>query len=54
MKSDLFQDSTKSIPRTDPRIHRIEFDKSDIGARKSHLSGAAPKNSNTIQHVKGS
>lgn len=51
-KSDLFHDSTKSIPRSDNRVHRIEFDKSDIGARKSHLKGADKKNSNTITHVK--
>jgi len=52
MKSDLFQDSSKTIPRSDPRIHRIDFDHSEIGARKSHISGAIPKNTNSIRHVK--
>lgn len=50
-KADLFQDGTKSIPRSDPRVSRIDWDKEDIGARKSHISGIAPKNSNTIEHV---
>lgn len=53
-KSDLFHDSTSTVPKSDPRIHRIEFDKEDIGARKSHISGVATKNNMGIQHVKGS
>lgn len=52
-KVNIFQDSTKTLPRSDSRIHRIEFDVSEIGARKSHISGIAPKNSNTIKHVSG-
>lgn len=47
----IFQDGTKSIPRSDSRVERIAFDKSDIGARKSHISGVAPKNTNIIKHV---
>lgn len=50
-KSDIFQDSTKSIPRSDPRVIRVDFDKEDIGARKSHIAGIAPKNDNSIKHV---
>lgn len=45
--------STTSIPMGDPRVQRVEFDKSDLGARKSHLKGLGAKNSNSIQHVKG-
>lgn len=53
-KSDIFQDSTKSIPRSDARVIRVAFDCEEIGARKSHISGIAPKNDNSIKHVKGS
>jgi hypothetical protein len=53
-KVNIWQDGTKSIPRSDARIVRIDFDKSDIGARKSHIAGVAPKNANTIKHVAGS
>jgi len=51
-KSDIFQEGRKTIPRSDPRVVRIEFDKSDLGARKSHTAGLAPKNDFTIVHVK--
>ena len=51
-KTDIFQDSTKSIPKSDPRVVRIDFDKNDIGARKSHISGALHKNDYDIKHVK--
>lgn len=50
-KVNVFQDSTKTLPRSDARVVRIDFDKEDIGARKSHIAGIAPKNSNTIKHV---
>ena len=51
---DIFQDKTKSIPKTTPStIERIDFDKSDIGARKSHTNGAFKKADHAIRHVKG-
>lgn len=50
---DIFQDKTKSIPRSDSKVERIEFDKSDMGARKSHISGCIKKNDMSIRHVKG-
>lgn len=43
--------SQTSIPRSDARIVRVPFDKSDIGARKSHISGTLPKNDMSISHV---
>lgn len=49
----IWQDSTKSIPKSDPKVSRIQFDKSDMGARKSHISGIHKKNDNTIDHIKG-
>lgn len=51
-KSDLFHDTTSTVPRSDPRIVRIELNKEDIGARPSHISNLHPKNSYGIQHVK--
>ena len=52
MATNIWQDSTKTVPKSDSRIVRVDFDKSDLGARKSHLSGMHPKNDNSIQHVK--
>jgi hypothetical protein len=43
--------STTSIPRSDGRIVRVPLDKSDIGARKSHIAGTLPKNDYSIAHV---
>ena len=54
MAANIFKDNTSTIPKSDPKVSRIELDKSDFGARKSHISGIHKKNSNTIQHVKGS
>lgn len=54
MATNIWQESRKSIPMDgDSRVTRIEFGKSDIGARKSHIAGVAPKNGNSIQHVSG-
>ncbi len=52
---DILNDRSKmgsTIPQSDPRVHRIDFEKSDLGARKSHTKGLGGKNSNGIQHVK--
>lgn len=56
MAVDVFHDKTSSIPKGgNSNIERIDFDKSDIGARKSHLSDAFKvKSSYSIKHVKGS
>jgi hypothetical protein len=51
--ADIFKGpSTTSIPKNSPMIVRIDFDKSDLGARKSQLPNI-PKNDMTIKHVKG-
>ena len=52
MKGDIFQNPTKSIPKGDSRVVRIDFSKEDMGARKSHLPRNI-KNDLSIQHVKG-
>lgn len=49
-----FHDSTSTVPKSDPKIERIEFDKSDLGARKSHLGMIKHGNPYVIKHVKGS
>ncbi len=51
MKADIFQEGRKSIPTNDPKVERIEWDKEDLGARKSHISGVHRKNSYSIVHV---
>lgn len=51
MATDVFKENRSNIPMNDPKIVRIEFDKSDIGATKSHLRNANKKNNYTIQHV---
>jgi hypothetical protein len=50
-KADIFQEGRKSIPESDPKVERIDFHKEDIGARKSHISGAHRKNSYAIVHI---
>ncbi len=55
MAVDVFHDKTSSIPKGgDSRIERIDFEKSDIGARKSHVSKGFHKSEYSIKHVKGS
>ena len=51
-KGDIFHNPTTSIPTSDPKIHRIDFDIEETGARKSHISGIHNKNANSISHVK--
>ena len=54
MAANIFKDNTSTVPKSDAKVVRIDFDKSDFGARKSHISGIHKKNSNSISHVKGS
>ena len=51
-KGDIFHNPTTSIPMSDQKIHRIEFDTEETGARKSHISGIHNKNANSISHIK--
>lgn len=51
-KGDLFHNPSTTIPKSDPKIHRIDFDTEETGARKSHISGIHSKNENAISHVK--
>ena len=51
--TDIFHNPRKEIPKSDSRIERIDFDVSEMGARKSHIRGALPKNDSSIVHVSG-
>ena len=51
MAVNIFQDSTKSIPKSDSQIVRVGMEQSDIGGRKSHLPGQQKSDSMTISHV---
>lgn len=48
---DLFQNSTKTLPKSDDQIIRIDMDKSDIGGRKSHLPSQEKNSELSIAHV---
>ena len=51
-KSDIFQDPTKTLPKSDSRIVRVPFDQEEMGARSSHIAGIHKKSDMTIKHVK--
>ena len=46
----IFQDSTKAVPKSDSQIVRVDMQEQQIGGRLSHLP-AQQKNDATIQHV---
>lgn len=50
---DIFHNSTKTVPKGDSQVVRVEFDNSQLGARKSHIANAVKKNENSIKHVAG-
>ncbi len=50
MSVDIFHDSTRSVPKTDPRIISQDFSQQEQGARKAAMPKLT-KNSLTIQHV---
>ena len=51
-KSDIFQDPTKSVPKSDPRIVRVPLEQEELGARTSHIAGIHKSNDMTVKHVK--
>lgn len=48
---DLFQNTTKTLPKSDEQIVRIDMDKSDIGGRKSHLPSQEKSGVLPLSHV---
>lgn len=51
MGVDIFKNSTKSLPKKDPQIERIDFEKSDLGARKEHMPPGDKSAGLAISHV---
>lgn len=50
MAVDIFHDSTRTVPKTDPRIISQSFEEQQMGARKAAMP-RIPKNDLTIRHV---
>jgi hypothetical protein len=51
MKTDIFQDQTKSLPKKDDQIVRIDMTQSDIGGRAGHMPKDVKSGVLGIQHV---
>lgn len=51
MATNIFQDSTKTVPKKDSQIVRVPMDQDDISGRKSHLPMQSKSSDMTIQHV---
>lgn len=47
----IFNDPTKSIPKSDAQIVRVDMEQMDIGGRKSHLPSQDKSNDMSISHV---
>ena len=47
----IFQNSAKTIPTSDPQIVRIDMSKADIGGRKSHMPAQMTSESLPLSHV---
>ena len=47
----IFQDSTKSIPKSDKQIVRVRMTDMDIAARKDHMPKDTKSGDMDIQHV---
>jgi len=48
---DIFKDPTKSIPKRDEQIVRVDMEQMDIGGRKSHLPAGSKSSDMSISHV---
>lgn len=51
--TDIFKDSTKSVPTSDPQIVRVDMEQQEIGGRKSHLPARQKADDMSITHVPG-
>ena len=47
----IFQNPSKSIPKSDEQIKRVDMEQIDIGGRKSHLPGQQKAPEMSVQHV---
>lgn len=53
MASNIFQNSSKEMPKSDPQIVRVGMKQLDVGGRESHLPKDG-KNEMTLKHVERS
>lgn len=49
--TDIFRDSTKSVPTRDAQIVRVDMEEQQIGGRKSHLPAKHVSDEMSITHV---
>ena len=47
----IFQNATKTLPKSDDQIIRVNMEQIDIGGRKSHLPAQDKSGDMTISHV---
>ncbi len=47
----IFQDPTKTVPKSDEQIVRVDMEQLDIGGRKSHLPAGQASADMAIVHV---
>lgn len=47
----IFQNSAKSIPKSDPQIERVSMEEIEIGGRKSHLPATEKSEALALTHV---
>lgn len=48
---DIFRDSTKTVPKSDSQIVRVDMQEEQIGGRKSHLPKAGKSDKTGVTHV---
>lgn len=51
MPVNIFQDSTKTVPKQDNQIVRVDMETQEIGGRKSSLPAQQKSGSMSISHV---
>lgn len=47
----IFQDPTKSLPKKDSQIVRVDFEESEIAGRKDHMPSSDKSSDMAISHV---
>ena len=51
MGQNIFQDPSKSLPKSDAQIVRVDMEQQDIGGRKSHLPAQSKSGALGLSHV---
>jgi hypothetical protein len=47
----IFQDPTKTVPKSDKQIIRVDMETQEIGGRKSSLPATSKSDAMTVSHV---